>query len=92
MFMKPSRRRPRRAPAFPGDWSPPLRRLRTQMAVIATASTPLLRGDNLSEYYRGVLLFRGALTVVSGRINPGDGGPGLGLQFKTQDAEAYRVA
>jgi L-alanine-DL-glutamate epimerase-like enolase superfamily enzyme len=38
------------------------------------------------------LLFDGALTAASGRISPGDGGPGLGLQLRTQDAEAYRVA
>jgi hypothetical protein len=34
-------------------WSPPLRRLRNELALITTASTALLWLDNLSEHYRG---------------------------------------
>jgi hypothetical protein len=53
MFVKPSQRRPRRATRFSGGWSPTMRRLRTQLAVITTASTALSWVDNLSEHYRG---------------------------------------
>jgi hypothetical protein len=35
------------------DWPAPVRRLRRQIAVIATTSTALLWVDNLSEHYRG---------------------------------------
>jgi hypothetical protein len=36
-------------------WPEPVRRLRRQIAVIATASTALLWVHNLSEHYRGAL-------------------------------------
>jgi hypothetical protein len=63
------------------DWSPPLGRLRHQLALITTASTALLWLDNLSEHYRGgfqrklmylpivanpVVAAAGALTAASG--------------------------
>jgi hypothetical protein len=64
-----------------GDWSPPLRRLQNQLALITTASTALLWLDNLSEHYRGgfqrklmyvpivanpMVAAAGALTAASG--------------------------
>jgi hypothetical protein len=81
MFRKPSRRRPSRSPAFLDGWAPPMRRLRTQLAVITATSTALLWVDNLSEHYRGgfqrklmyvpilanpVVAAAGALTAVTG--------------------------
>jgi hypothetical protein len=100
MFMKPSRRRPGRAPAFWNGWSPPMRRLRTQMAVITTASTALLWVDNLSEHYRGgfqrplmyvpivanpVVAAAGAVTAVTGGRR---GGRLFGLLSAAQTAIA----
>ncbi|MDK3258729.1 hypothetical protein [Blastococcus capsensis] len=64
-----------------GEWSPPLRRLRNELALITTASTALLWLDNLSEHYRGgfqrklmyvpivanpIVAAAGALTVATG--------------------------
>jgi hypothetical protein len=50
------------------DWPELVRRLRTQLAVIATASTALLWVDNLSEHYRGG--FRRTLMYVPIVANP----------------------
>jgi hypothetical protein len=50
------------------EWSPELRRLRSQLAIIATASTALLWIDNLSEHYRGG--FRRKLMYVPIVANP----------------------
>jgi hypothetical protein len=91
MFVKPLAS-PQTAPAFSDGWSPPVRPPRTQMEVITTASTALLWVDHLSEHYCGGLLLDGALAAASGVIRLDDAGPGLGLQFRTQDAEAHRVA
>jgi hypothetical protein len=100
MFRKPSRRRPRRSPAFSDGWSPPMRRLRTQLAVITAASTALLWLDNLSEHYRGgfqrklmyipilanpVVAAAGALTAASGGRR---GGRVFGLLSAAQTAIA----
>ena len=53
----PTGRRTRRAGLEGLDagaqWSPALRRLRRDLAVITAASTALLWVDNLSEHYRG---------------------------------------
>ncbi len=101
MFMKPTRgRHSRRAAASSDGWSPPMRRLRTDLAAITTASTALLWVDNLSEHYRGgfqrklmyvpilanpVVAAAGALTAVSG----GRRGTGLfGLLSAAQTAIA----
>jgi hypothetical protein len=51
-----------------GEWPATMRRLRTQIAVIATASTALLWVDNLSEHYRGG--FRRKLMYVPIVVNP----------------------
>jgi hypothetical protein len=51
-----------------GTWPVGLRRLRTQLAVITTASTALLWVDNLSEHYRGG--FRRTLMYVPIVVNP----------------------
>jgi hypothetical protein len=50
------------------DWPAPVRQLRRQIAVIATASTALLWVDNLSEHYRGG--FRRTLMYVPIVANP----------------------
>ncbi len=50
------------------QWSPALRRLRRDLAVITAASTALLWVDNLSEHYRGG--FRRKLMYVTIVANP----------------------
>jgi hypothetical protein len=69
----PTGRRTRRAGAIldgrdAGQWSPALRRLRRDLAVITTASTALLWVDNVSEHYRGG--FRRTLMYVPIVANP----------------------
>jgi hypothetical protein len=64
MFLKTARA----ATTVGEDWPVPVRRLRTQLAVIATASTALLWVDNLSEHYRGG--FRRRLMYVPIVANP----------------------
>jgi hypothetical protein len=53
---------------LPNQWPVRMRRLRTQLAVITTASTALLWVDNLSEHYRGG--FRRTLMYVPIVANP----------------------
>jgi hypothetical protein len=100
MFMKPSRRRPGRAPAFSDGWSPPMWRLRTQLAVITTASTALLWVDNLSEHYRGgfqrklmyVPILANPVVVAAGALTAGSGGRRGGRLFGLLSAVQTAIA
>ena len=58
----------------------------------ACASRPLRHVEYFHDHARiESLLFDGALPPVGGALHPDPSRPGMGLEFKHQDAERYRV-
>jgi hypothetical protein len=81
-------------------WSVPMRRLRSQIAAITTASTALLWLDNLSEHYRGgfqrrlmyVPIVANPLVALAGAVNVVSAGRHAGRLFGLLSATQTAVA
>jgi hypothetical protein len=87
-------------PGSGGGWSPPMRRLRTQLALITTASTALLWLDNLGEHYRGgfqrklmyVPIVANPIVAAAGAVTAATGGRRAGRAFGLLSAAQTAVA
>lgn len=84
----------------PAEWSEPMRRLRSQIAVITTASTGLLWLDNVSEHYRGgfqrklmyVPIVANPVVAAAGAVSAASGGRRGGRLFGLLSAAQTVVA
>jgi hypothetical protein len=85
----------------PSDgWSGPMRRLRTQIALITTASTALLWLDNISEHYRGgferklmyVPIIANPVVAAAGAVSAASGGRRGGRLFGLLSAAQTVIA
>jgi hypothetical protein len=81
-------------------WPPPMRRLRTEIAAITTASTALLWLDNLSEHYRGgferrlmyLPIVANPLVAAAGALNVVSGGRRAGRLFGLLSSSQTAIA